>query len=46
MSHNSYLGKCKNCDQDYCKECSSQEGYDGWQDFCCDGCKWEYEQAK
>lgn len=36
MSNNKLIGKCKNCDQDYCMECSN---HIGWDLFCSDACR-------
>lgn len=36
---NKTFGRCKNCNKDYCQECSH---FVGWEDFCCPECKKEY----
>ena len=46
--NNKMIGRCENCDQDYCQECSENGN---WQKFCSDKCEREHaadqqEQAK
>ncbi len=33
------IGSCKNCEQDYCQECTNAEH---WQDFCSKQCEKEF----
>jgi len=40
MANNLMIGKCKNCGQDYCQECSTNED---WMNFCSIECEEEYE---
>jgi hypothetical protein len=36
---NKMIHKCKNCEEDYCMECTQ---CDEWQDFCSTECKDEF----
>jgi len=37
--NNKMIGKCKECDQDYCQECSENEN---WEEFCSTKCEEDY----
>ena len=41
--NNKLIGKCKNCDQWYCMECSENEH---WEEFCSGNCEREYEKQE
>ena len=43
MGNNQMIGKCKNCGQDYCQECSINKN---WQEFCSDICEKEYKKDR
>lgn len=38
---NQLIGKCKNCNQDYCQNCSENTN---WQNFCSTACEKEHEK--
>jgi hypothetical protein len=43
MANNQMIGKCVNCGQDYCQECSDHKD---WELYCSTKCKEEYEASK
>lgn len=41
--NNKMIGRCDNCGQDYCQECT--EGVTKWELFCSTSCEAEFEEA-